>query len=1241
MSISDTAQPRPHRVAFDLTMPLPTGRTVLEASAGTGKTYSLTALIVRYIAERNIAVDQLLVVTFTRAAANELRDRTRSVLRLAAHALSAGTDPHDCPPWMSTFAGADISEQERDVRRRRVLDALSRFDEITITTIHGFCQQALAQLGLRAGGNPNAVLVENTRDIIAEVCRDVLITELADDPARLSPSGSTLRTPAEVETDLIAGVKAVLSNPGAELVPDDSTVMVTDVATQAMARQWSQLVRNTCAAVQQRQNDRGEIGYDKIISGLHDALIDPDRGSVVAEQLAQRYSVVLVDEFQDTDRVQWQVFKRAFASRVLVTVGDPKQAIYRFRGADVHAYLNAADEPIVYSLAINHRSDRQLLAGLEHLLNGATLGDPRIAFIPVQASERAPFNALTHGASVHIRAVSPHAHLMNAKGNDLSMPKVRQLVLTDLVARTIDLLDNASINMNTGDEPSPNDVHPVHPVHPTRPVRPGDIAVLVPSHTEAENVAVALRRSGVPAVRTRTGSVLATPSVMQWRLLLTALARPADTPSVRGGALGWFLSTDPLDLCGDDADDVLANLQERVALMAARMRRVGFAAFYDEEKARPGLLQTLLTIDDGERHLTDLDHIAELLTAALPANCEPSQVLRTLDDMVAADDDRSEATMRRIDSDALAVQITTIHSAKGLEYPIVLLPFGFKGARAAEKPYSYTSRNGLRTIDIASVVPWDEGLGDPADGTSRRDQKARHRHAKTDCEGDDLRLLYVALTRAQHRLEVWWASTQHATTSALARVLLDRNGAGPIENSRVHLHLGPKGGWNETKPAYTQMSPDDIIDQLRTIAESSDGAIALTELAEHLPTELWSGNTAAPTLPLRAASVGQRGSLHDPAWRRWSFTRLSGEIDARTNDAIMSGASQFHPTRGGSDEPTDAADGVVGAPLTSVTVSPPPTPTGVIGHLANVAAGTTFGTFVHAVLEDLDFTSNHLEADLVRLLQHQAARTGLQVDVNQIALGLAAALRTPLGPLFNGLTLAHISPHDRLAELTFDMAIASATSAKSATSATSATSAASVTSAASATSAASVTSATSVESVTHAYMPARDIANVLLRTLSNDDVIRPFAQQLATEATDIDVGGWMNGSIDALVRIPHRNAHRYLVIDYKTNRLHVPGAADPVAAYAPNLLVAAMEHHRYPLQALLYSVAVHRYLRWRLGDIYDPDQHLGGVGYLFVRGMVGPNTPLADGVPHGVFSWRPPTASIVALDELFATGSDQ
>ena len=1184
--MSSSSAVAPSGMPFNLNQPLPTGRASLEASAGTGKTYALTALIVRYIAERGITADQLLVVTFTRAAVTELRDRTRSMLGIAAQALLPNANLADTPQWLIDVVQAATSAGHAEQQRRHLLEAIARFDELTITTIHGFCQQALGQLGLRAGNNPDAELVDNSADIVAEVCRDLLISQLADNPALLSDNSSkNATTPKQVETSLIDAVSMVIGNPGARLVPTAETALAKDDITEALAMRWSDLVLHACAEVKSRQQARGEIGYDSLITDLHDALLDPAHGPAVAEQLSARFSVVLIDEFQDTDRVQWQVFQTAFASKALITVGDPKQAIYRFRGADVHAYLNAVDQANVFSLATNHRSDQQLLLGIEHLLAGATLGDPRIKFVPVQPCDTAPFNALGTEAAVLLHAVLPHDSLLTKNGKQLRMPKVRAVVLADLVRRIIHLLEHDTITLAGSTEP--------------RPVRPGDIAVLVSAHSNAEHVAAALRQAGIPAVRTRTGSVLKTPAVMQWRLLLTALANPSHAPAVRGASLGWFLAANPAAFCGADADATLAAMQERVANMAQRLHRVGLASMYDEEKARPELLPSILRLEQGERHLTDLDHIAELLANALPAGAEAGQVLRVLDEMVTSTDERSESTMRRIDSDALAVQITTIHSAKGLEYPIVLLPFGFKEPNSLKKPYSYTSPDGARTIDLASSVAWDQGLLDPNDAASTSDQAARSGRAKLDNEGDDLRLLYVALTRAQHRLEVWWASTRLANKSALARILLDRDANGPVLNS-INPRVKVGKSIKETAPAYQATTMQGVLDQLRVLATSSGGAINLTEVPDHVSAGRWAGGDAKSSIVLATASTGGRGSLANSNWKRWSFTRLGNTIDTVAHGGADHAA--FAPIRGGADEPTSAADGVI-ADTGSRAAPRSPQSGAIVAHLAHAVAGASFGTFVHTVLEELDFTSGKLDTDVLALVTHHAQRDGLSIDTEQVAAGLIAALHTPLGPLFNQLTLRDFSPKNRLSELNFDFPINEGTTAAAHT------------------------------------MPTRAIADILLRTLPLTDPVRSYAELLAAETYGIEISGWMNGSIDAVFRVPHNGAHKYLVVDYKTNRLHVPGASDPVASYAPQKLVPAMQEHRYPLQALLYTVALHRYLRWRLGSGYDPDQHLGGVGYLFVRGMVGPLTPQVNDVCHGVFSWRPPTEAVLALDNLFATGS--
>ncbi len=238
-------------------------------------------------------------------------------------------------------------------------------------------------------------MIENDSELIAEVVRDQLLERLADSPLALSPDrqgrpldhrsfGPTAvqarrpLPPADVERYVVATVRAVLSNPGARCEPDP--------AIGGLAGAWSACVAEAVAEVERRQRARRQIGYDRLVSDLAAALADPRGGPQLAAQLAARYRLVLVDEFQDTDRLQWEIFDRAFADHRLITVGDPKQAIFRFRGADVHAYLDAVRSAERATLRTNHRSDRQLLDALGLLFDGARLGHADIEFARVDAS---------------------------------------------------------------------------------------------------------------------------------------------------------------------------------------------------------------------------------------------------------------------------------------------------------------------------------------------------------------------------------------------------------------------------------------------------------------------------------------------------------------------------------------------------------------------------------------------------------------------------------------------------------------------------------------------------------------------------------------------------------------------------------------------------------------------------------------------------------------------------------------
>ena len=261
-----------------------------------------------------------------------------------------------------------------------------------------------------------------------------------------------------------------------------------------------------------------------------------------------------------------------------------------------------------------------------------------------------------------------------------------------------------------------------------------------------------------------------------------------------------------------DGESALARLQRRLATLAERMRRDGVGALYEEVRATPQLLRAVLGRPNGERDLTDLDHLAELLVAEVAGQPgEPAAVAEAFDRMMVQADDQAEAAMRRVETDGDAVHITTVHSAKGLEYPVVLVPFAYTERATASRPYVFNDDHG-RVIDVASWVAWGDDLEEGSKGALDATAE-RKRLATIEVDGDSLRLLYVALTRAKHHLEVWWAPTRRAATSALGRLLLDRWGAGPVFNS-------PLGD------AYEKTDSAAASKQIDAIVAASNGTIA-------------------------------------------------------------------------------------------------------------------------------------------------------------------------------------------------------------------------------------------------------------------------------------------------------------------------------------------------------------------------------------------------------------------------------
>jgi exodeoxyribonuclease V beta subunit len=383
---------------FDLCGPLPAGVTVLEASAGTGKTYAIAALAARYVAD-GTPLDRLLLITFTRIATGELRDRVRERLVGCEQALSsilAGAgDPvptHPSDPVIGLLASGSVAEV--GLRRARLARAVADFDAATIATTHGFCQEVLAELGTIGDLDRETEFVEDVSDLLEQTLDDLYVRRFG--PRTAGPAKFT-------RSEALQIARAAVFNPKAKLEPEDEP---KDSAA-AMRYRLALRVRED---LERRKRRFAIMTYDDLLTRLND-ILDGSNAAAAKQRLQARYDVVLVDEFQDTDPIQWQILSRAFAAEgvTLVLVADPKQAIYAFRGAEVYAYLEAAKLAGTRdTLLVNRRSDQPLLDAFDALFADARLGHPEIVYRQLRASpahQTSRLRGAPENAALRIRVV--------------------------------------------------------------------------------------------------------------------------------------------------------------------------------------------------------------------------------------------------------------------------------------------------------------------------------------------------------------------------------------------------------------------------------------------------------------------------------------------------------------------------------------------------------------------------------------------------------------------------------------------------------------------------------------------------------------------------------------------------------------------------------------------------------------------------------------------------------------------
>lgn len=1261
------------------------GSRLIEASAGTGKTFTIAALYVRLVLGHGDGVEgnfayarplvppEILVVTFTDAATQELRERIRQRLSEAADYFLA--DPATLP---ARAAGTDLLHDLRAAYApaqwrgcaRTLQLAAEWMDEAAVATIHGWCNRMLREHAFDSDSLFTQRLETDQTALLAEVVRDywrsfivsldtaqaaalrpwwAAPADLAaaigkllghiDQLAIAPPPAAALAAAAQHKQQRLAELKAPwlvwsdellafldaavadkrvdklklqrrfyaswiealnawAADPQADtvdlktgwqrLTPQGMAAIWTDgappdplhpafhaIATLAedlrnMPNARADILQHAARWVAARfaleQERRAQMGFNELLTRLDSALQGPN-GARLATLIRQQFPVALIDEFQDTDAIQYRIFDRIYAvarndkDTALILIGDPKQAIYAFRGADIYTYLQAraAVQQRLYTLTQNFRATHAMVAATNHCFAvaearpdgaGAFLfrnaQDNPVPFFPASAAGRT--DALqVNGAAMPALTLChlPPAADGTAVGKGAYLEQMAAVCAAEMVR----LLNLGQQNLAgwVGDRCGGNTDR--------RPLRPADLAVLVNNRNEAQHIKKALAQQGVRSVYlSEQEEVYACAAAAEMQLWLAACAEPDE-----GAVLRAALATVSLGLSWAELDRLN---QDELAWEARLLQFRGYQVVWRRQGVLPMLRQLLhdfqvparLLADHrsknahgaGERMLTDLLHLAELLQQASTLLDGEHAVVRYLaEQRQGSATGNGAARQIRLESDADLVQVVTVFKAKGLEYPLVFLPFAcaYRASKADDLPLTWHDEHG--TLHLA--------LDNAVDVLAQVEQERL---------GEDLRKLYVAMTRARYATWLGVAPVKAVEQSALGYLL---GGGAPL------THIGLAGTLQTYAAACSDIAVVASADCVAAAEapEASEPSLGAPVLASNAEAE----NT--PVANIGTARTPQRAVREN--WWIGSYSALHYAKDGKRRTADSAGEAVFYEAAEANAPPLLTASSAAHDANMSSRVNPPRR----IATLHDFPRGPEAGTFLHDLLEWAANQGFSRVAGTPLLRDAIARRCQLRgwaawidpltdwlndflcTEFRLAALPAPAKSLASLAPL---TPLAFANLRNYVAEMEFMFA---------------------------------------------AHTVDAEILDALVCRHTLGGAARPALQPT-------QLHGMMKGFIDLLVE----HAGRYYVIDYKSNYL---GPND--AAYTAAAIDEAVLTKRYELQYVIYTLALHRLLTLRL-PAYDYDTHVGGALYLFLRGT--------QAAGQGVHAARPPRALIEALDELFS-----
>lgn len=1258
------------------------GDLLIEASAGTGKTYALTTLAARAVVEAALPAERLLLVTFTVAATSELRHRLRDVLRTALAAVRRPAAADGSISASDDDQAADLAKRWRRLgieteAEGRLTAAVRDLDRANILTIHGFCQRVLAEFAFD-GAIPFGFEVSGDDALaVGAAARDFWRRRLVDAPspllahARRTPYGHERFEPDALadwarlihpkpdldvrgagerdvaarfssaydgwrkEFDALRGhwprrgaafmrtidglsfrrgslgkarrlqrlLRAALDGDVPELLPladagyfgksslsrvtskaqfpanplfdafdrlGDAAKEPNKLADAWLRRQRTELLDAVRTTLRESAWAERQLSFNGLLTETERALRGP-AGEALAERIRDRYQMALIDEFQDTDGLQARIFERIYpipsgqrrnaadagsrrgadaAKAQASVVGDPKQSIYAFRGADLFAFLQIGKRKGQRRLVLeaNFRSTPGLVQAVNALFaRRHPFLLPEVSYEAVQAA-RAETSGLRFDDDLLLgddgRPFVIRLDPTDGKGSGEDFQTISAASAAAEIARLLRLGETGRAAIDG------------------QPLGGGDIAVLVRTSAQGQAMAEALRMCGVQSVELADVDVFETADAAQLHHLLYALCAAPEhrrAAALRGALAADMFGLTVQDLAALAEDRPWAAWQERFRDWRATWRSAGVATLIRRLlfAAPTQCGQALLQQRNGARRLTNMMHLADLLQQVeAREQLEPVALVDWLAARRRNLQRGNDATQLRLESDERLVKVATVHRSKGLEFPVVFYPFAWYRRRAAKGATAqYHERQGSRYVEVLDLDPSEDAYA----------------QERAEDQAEELRLLYVALTRAKYRCVVTWARALGHERAALAWLLHGRDIVGdtPVASMKAHAaHMKQDAGaWRIEVEAFAAQHQEAI--RLAGLFDPADAPPPQSPLAQEVPTAAQRSATDAKMLRARA--------FHRPlraVRQATSYSALAAE-----RGAAVSAAEHIEAARPDHDQREDAA-------LAELSLDGPAqaAPAAALSAFA-MPRGRRIGHCVHELFEFSVALEPHEEAvkELERLGEGVLRRHGIDLKWLPTVCSLVTNARgTPLVPDTPRQGQLRLVDFERpLVEMEFQLPVNSL---------------------------------------------RRDQLGACLKAHGYDDPFQPpdskpravvaGMEEADAEAVLAPVDGFLSGFIDLV----GEHDGRWYVVDYKSNWL-----GDDYQAYAPAALRVAMRRNAYHLQYLLYLTALHRHLRLRLPD-YDCDRHLGGAFYLFVRGM----RPQHPG--HGVFHDAPPRACIEAID---------